>query len=59
MQEIIDEVDILQVLAFFAKRESQGACLKVRDVYKVRTAVDKLIALGIPVLTLVTDLTAT
>ncbi|MFT7494034.1 MAG: LacI family transcriptional regulator [Alteromonas macleodii] len=59
VQEIMDEVDILQVLALIAKRGSQGACLKVRDVPTVRTAVDKLIALGIPVVTLVTDLTAT
>lgn len=59
MHEIMDEVDVLQVLTLVAKRGSQGVCLKVRDVPTVRTAVDKLITLGIPVVTLVTDLTAT
>jgi LacI family transcriptional regulator len=59
MHEIMDEVDVVQVLARIAKRGSHGVCLKVRDVPTVRTAVNKLIALGIPVVTLVTDLTAT
>jgi len=59
MHEIMDEVDVVQVLARIAKRGSHGVCLKVRDVPAVRTAVDKLIELGIPVITLVTDLTAT
>lgn len=59
MHEIMDEVDVVQVLARIAKRGSHGVCLKVRDVPAVRTAVDKLVALGIPVITLVTDLTAT
>lgn len=59
MHEIMDEVDVLQVLARIAKRGSHGVCLKVRDVPAVRAAVDELVASGIPVITLVTDLTAT
>jgi LacI family transcriptional regulator len=59
MHEIMDEVDVLQVLARIAKRGSHGVCLKVRDVPAVRAAIDELVASGIPVITLVTDLTAT
>jgi LacI family transcriptional regulator len=59
MHEIMDEVDVLQVLERIAKRGSHGVCLKVRDVPAVRAAVDVLVASGIPVVTLVTDLTTT
>lgn len=56
MHEIMDEVDVLQVLARIAKRGSHGVCLKVRDVPKIRAAVDQLVSAGIPVVTLVTDI---
>jgi LacI family transcriptional regulator len=46
-------------LARIAKRGSHGVCLKTRDIPAVRAAVDELAASGIPVITLVTDLTAT
>lgn len=59
MHEIMSEADVLQVLTRIAKRGSHGVCLKVRDVPVVRAAVDELVAAGIPVITLVTDLTAT
>jgi LacI family transcriptional regulator len=59
MHEIMNEVDVLQVLARIAKRGSHGVCLKMRDIPAVRTAVDELATSGIPVITLVTDLTAT
>ena len=58
-QEIMGEEDIVKTLARIAKRGSQGVCLKARDLPTVRAAVDKLTASGIPVVTLVTDLTAT
>ncbi|WP_375256206.1 LacI family DNA-binding transcriptional regulator, partial [Yoonia sp.] len=59
MHEIMSEADVLQVLTRIAKRGSHGVCLKVRDVPTIRAAVDELVAAGIPVITLVTDLTAT
>ncbi|SUZ33384.1 hypothetical protein ROE7235_03154 [Roseibaca ekhonensis] len=59
MHEIMNEADVLQVLARIAKRGSHGVCLKTRDIPAVRAAVDELAASGIPVITLVTDLTAT
>lgn len=59
MQEIMTEADVVQALTRIAKRGSHGVCIKARDVPAVRAAVDKLIASGIPVVTLVTDLTET
>jgi len=59
MHEIMGEEDVLKVLTRIAMRGSHGVCLKVRDVPAVRAAVDELVASGIPVVTLVTDLTAT
>ncbi|WP_296425686.1 LacI family DNA-binding transcriptional regulator [Yoonia sp.] len=57
MHENMSEAEVVQTLARIAKRGSQGVCLKLRDVPAVRAAVDKLTASGIPVVTLVTDLT--
>lgn len=59
MQEVMTEADALDALDRIAKRGSQGLCLKARDIPSIRKAVDRLTDLGIPVVTLVTDLTAT
>jgi LacI family transcriptional regulator len=59
MQDIMTEEDIVKALARIAKRGSHGVCLKARDLPAVRAAVDRLIASGIPVVTLFTDVTAT
>lgn len=59
MQEIMTEQDVLQALMRISKRGSHGVCLKVRDVPAIRAAVDNLVASGIPVVTLVTDLSET
>jgi LacI family transcriptional regulator len=58
-QEIMGEAEVVAALERIAKRGSQGVCLKARDLPKIREAVDKLTANGIPVATLVTDLHAT
>ena len=58
-QEIMDEDDVVSALSRIAKRGSHGVCIKARDLPKIRAAVDQLIASGIPVVTLVTDLTTT
>lgn len=58
-QEIMGEDDVTAALTRIAKRGSHGLCIKARDLPKIRNAVDQLIASGIPVVTLVTDLTMT
>ena len=58
-QEIMGGDDITAALKRIAKRGSHGVCIKARDLPAVRAAVDQLIASGIPVVTLVTDLTTT
>lgn len=58
-QEIMGEAEVTQALNRILKRGSQGVCLKARDLPAVRTAVDRLVAAGIPVVTLVTDLSDT
>ena len=58
-QEIMDETDVVDALNRIAKRGSQGVCLKARDLPRIRSAVERLISLGIPVVTLVTDIQAT
>ncbi len=58
-QEIMGEEDVTAALRRIAKRGSHGVCIKARDLPVIRTAVDELIASGIPVVTLVTDLTTT
>ena len=57
-QEIMDDADAANALARIAKRGSQGVCLKARDTPAIRTAVNALVAAGIPVVTLVTDIQA-
>lgn len=56
-QEIMSEDEVTAALSRIAKRGSHGVCIKARDLPKIRAAVDQLIASGIPVVTLVTDLT--
>jgi LacI family transcriptional regulator len=56
-QEIMGEDDVTAALTRIAKRGSHGVCIKARDLPKIRAAVDQVIASGIPVVTLVTDLT--
>ncbi|MEJ6709033.1 MAG: LacI family DNA-binding transcriptional regulator [Amylibacter sp.] len=58
-QEMMSEDEVIAVLARIAKRGSHGVCIKARDLPAIRAAVDQLIASGIPVVTLVTDLTTT
>ena len=58
-QEIMSEENVTTALSRIAKRGSQGVCIKARDLPTIRSAVDQLIAAGIPVITLVTDLTTT
>lgn len=58
-QEIMSEHDVTTALSRIEKRGSHGVCIKARDLPAIRSAVDQLIAVGIPVVTLVTDLTTT
>jgi hypothetical protein len=50
--------DLLKTLDGIARRGSQGVILKAPDVPEVTAAVARLVAAGIPVVTLVTDLPA-
>ena len=59
VQEIMDEDEVTDALSRIAKRGSHGVCIKARDLPTIRSAVDQLVAVGIPVVTLVTDLTTT
>lgn len=58
-QEIMTEDDVTAALSRIAKRGSHGVCIKARDLPAIRAAVDQLIASGIPIVTLVTDLNTT
>jgi len=58
MQEIMNEDEVVAALTRIARRGSQGVCLKARDLPAIRAAVDALVAAGIPVVTLVTDIPA-
>ncbi|MDB4198457.1 LacI family DNA-binding transcriptional regulator [Ascidiaceihabitans sp.] len=59
LQPKMSETEVLLTLARILKRGSQGVCLKVRDLSSIQAAVDRLTKVGIPVVTLVTDLTGT
>lgn len=48
--------DLIATLDKIAKRGTQGVILKAPDVPEIAAAVDRLVAAGIPVVTLVTDL---
>ncbi len=58
-QDVMTETETVAALDRIAKRGSQGVCLKARDIQPVRAAVDRLLAKGIPVVTLVTDMPQT
>ncbi len=55
-QEIMLAANVVQTLERIIKRGSHGVCLKARDVPVIRAAVDRVMAAGIPVVTLVTDI---
>jgi LacI family transcriptional regulator len=55
-QEVMEEAEVVAALDRIAKRGSQGLCLKARDLPNIRTAVNRLISMGIPVVTFVTDI---
>lgn len=59
VQEIMPPHEVVQILNRIIKRGSHGVCLKVRDMPEIRVAVDRVVAAGIPVVTLVTDLQGT
>jgi LacI family transcriptional regulator len=58
LQETMSEEEVVADLDRIAARGSQGVCLKARDLPGVRSAIGRLTALGIPVVTLVTDIPA-
>lgn len=58
-REIMKEEEIVDSLERIRRRGSQGVCLKARDTPEVRASVDRMVAAGIPVFTLVTDLPGT
>lgn len=58
IQEIMSETEVVGALERIAKRGSHGVCLKAQDLPAIRSAVSKLSAVGIPVVTLVTDIEA-
>ena len=58
-QDTIEDDDVVQMLNRIQKRGSHGVCLKARDRPKIRAAVDRLVAAGIPVVTHVTDIGGT
>lgn len=55
-QEIMSVPEVVYILNRIMKRGSHGVCLKARDVPAIRAAVDRVVAAGIPVVTLVTDI---
>ncbi|WP_299428113.1 LacI family DNA-binding transcriptional regulator [uncultured Shimia sp.] len=56
LQEIMQEAEVIAALERIHKRGSHGVCLKAKDTPAIRSAVHKLHASRIPVVTLVTDL---
>ena len=58
MHEVLEERRTLAILDRIARRGSHGICLKVRDVPLVRQAISDLMARGIPVVTIFTDIPA-
>jgi len=55
-QEIMQDGDAARALARIAQRGSHGVCLKARDLPEIRAGVERLVAAGIPVVSLVTDI---
>lgn len=58
LHETLDTELLVQLLDRIRKNGSHGVLLKAPDLGPVRAAVDRLVAVGIPVVTLVTDLPA-
>lgn len=58
IQEIMSETEIVNAMERIGKRGSQGVCLKAQDLPAIRQSVNRLVAAGIPVVTLVTDIEA-
>lgn len=56
MQETMSVPECLATLKRIAKRGSNGVCLKARNLPQIANAVDELVARGIPVVTLFTDI---
>lgn len=54
-QEIMSEDEVVQALDRVRRKGSQGVCVKARDLPEIRKAISALVAQGIPVVTLVTD----
>lgn len=55
-QEVMSEEEVVANLERIRRRGSQGVCVKVRDTPAIRATIDGLVASGIPIFTLVTDL---
>ena len=55
-QEVMEDTEVVAAIRRVIKRGSQGVCLKARNTAPIRAAVADMIAAGIPVVTLVTDL---
>ena len=55
MHEVVEVSQMVATLRRIARRGTGGVCLKARDVPLIRAEVASLVAKGIPVVTLVTD----
>lgn len=56
-QDVMTDDQVADALDRIIKRGSHGLCLKARDTPRIRDAVNRVTAAGIPVVTLVTDIT--
>jgi LacI family transcriptional regulator len=54
--EILEVKNIIELLKSIARRGSNGLILKVPNIPIIKNAIDELVDLGIPVITLVTDI---
>lgn len=54
--ETLSEAETIAILRRIAKRGSHGVCLKVRDLPSIRKEISALIAKGIPIVTMFTDI---
>lgn len=54
--EVMSEAETVSILKKIAKRGSHGICLKVRDLESTQNSISTLIAKGIPVVTMFTDI---
>lgn len=58
-QDIMTDAEVIGALNRIKKRGSHGVCLKARDTPAIRVAVNDMVSAGIPVVTLVTDISGT